>query len=213
MVHVRKHIDIKFVTTEAKRNYLLPGPNYHTTKNFFRKCISHRNEKAKIFMNRPAYLSLSITEISKIKMYEFWYDYVKPKYGEKAKLCYMDNANIKTEDIYSDIAKDVETRFHTSNYQLQDHLKKKKVIGLMKDELSGKIMTGFAALSVKMYIYLANDNGERKAKGKKRCVLKRKLKFEDYKHCFQATQLKKKKEKLEKNNLDVNRLRENHKNS
>ena len=95
-------------------------------------------------------------------MYEFWYDYVKPKYREKAKLCYMDNAYIKTEDIYSYIAKDVETRFHTSDYQLQDHLKKK--------EVRGKIMRGFAALSVKMYIYLTDDNGERKANGQKKWV-------------------------------------------
>ena len=73
-------------------------------------------------MNKPVYLCLSILEISNIVMYEFWNDYVKPKYGERAKLCYVDTdsfiAYIKTEDIYSDIAKDVETRFRTSNYEL-----------------------------------------------------------------------------------------------
>ena len=80
-------------------------------------------------------------------MYEFWYDYVKPKYGEKVKLCYMDTDSfivyIKTDDIYKDIAEDVETRFDTSNYELDRPLpkgKNKKVIGLMKDELGGQIM-------------------------------------------------------------------------
>ena len=79
-------------------------------------------------------------------MYEFWYDYVKPKYGEKAKLCHMDTDSfigyIKTDDIYKEIA-DAETRFDTSDYELDISLpkrKKKKVIGLMKDELGGKIM-------------------------------------------------------------------------
>ena len=81
-------------------------------------------------------------------MYEFWYKYVKQKYGEKAKLCYMDTdifvASIKTEEMYVDIAKDVETRFDTSNYKLDRPLPKgenKKVTGLMKYELRGKIMT------------------------------------------------------------------------
>ena len=68
-------------------------------------------------MNKPVHLGLSILELSKILMYEFWYDYVKPKYGEKAKLCYMDTNSfivyIKTDDIYKDIAEDVETRFDT----------------------------------------------------------------------------------------------------
>ena len=69
-------------------------------------------------MNKPVCLGLSILEISKIVIYEFWFDYVKPKYGEKAKLCYMDTgsfiAYIKTEDIYVDITKDILTRFDAS---------------------------------------------------------------------------------------------------
>ena len=97
-------------------------------------------------MNKRVYLGLSILELSKILMYEFWYDNVKPQYDEKAKLCYVDTDNfivyIKTDDIYKDIAEDAETRFDTSNYELDRPLPKgqnKKVIGLMKDELSGKI--------------------------------------------------------------------------
>ena len=94
-------------------------------------------------MNKPVYLGLSILEINKIVMYEYQFDYVKPKYGEEVKLCHMDTdsfvASIKTQDIYSDIAKHVETRFNTSNYKLDRQLckgKNKKVIGLMKDQLA-----------------------------------------------------------------------------
>ena len=72
-------------------------------------------------MNKPADLGLSILHLSKTAMYEFWYDYIKPKYGEKAKLCYMGTdsfiIHVKTDDIYKDIAEDVETRFDTSNYK------------------------------------------------------------------------------------------------
>ena len=81
-------------------------------------------------MNKPVYVGLSIFEISKIVMYEFWYDYTKQRYGEKVKLCYMDtdsfNVYIKTEDIYVDIAKDVETRFNTSNYESERPLPRPK---------------------------------------------------------------------------------------
>ena len=104
-------------------------------------------------MNKPVYLRLSILELSKILMYELSYDYVKPKYGEKAKLCYMDTDSfivyIKTDDIYKNITEDVETRFDTSSYELDRPLPKgenKKVIGLMKDELGGKIMIKFFGL-------------------------------------------------------------------
>ena len=92
-------------------------------------------------MNKPIYLGLSILEINKILMYEFWYDYMKPKYNDNVRLCYMDTdsfvMNIKTNDCYKDIAHDVYNRFDTSNYGVNRSLpigKNKKVIGLMKDE-------------------------------------------------------------------------------
>ena len=87
--------------------------------------------KTELLMNKPMYLGLSILELSKILMYEFWYDYVKPKYGENAKLCYMDTdsfiVHVKTDDIYKDIAEDVETRFDTSNYEIDRPLTMKKI--------------------------------------------------------------------------------------
>ena len=107
-------------------------------------------KKTKVKMNKPIYLGLSILEISKTLMYEFWYDYMKPKCNDNVKLCYSDTdsfiINIKTNDFYEDIATDVENRFDTSNYEVKRPLpmgKNKKVIGLMKDELGGKIITEF----------------------------------------------------------------------
>ena len=119
-------------------------------------------------------------DISKTLMYEFWYDYMKPKYGDKVKLGYMDTdsfiMHIKTEDFYQDIANDVEKRFDTSNYEVSRPLptrKNKKVIELMKDELGGKIMTEFVALRSKTYSYLVEDGEyKKKAKGTKKCVIK-----------------------------------------
>ena len=98
-------------------------------------------------MNKPVYLGLSILELSKILMYEFWYDHAKPKYEKKANLCYMDTDSfifhVKTDDICNDIAEDVETRFDSSNFELDRPLlkgKNKKVIGLMKYKLGGEVM-------------------------------------------------------------------------
>ena len=77
--------------------------------------------KTKILKNKPVYLGLSILELSKIVMEEFWYDYVKPKCREIAKLCYVDTdsfiVHVKTDDVYKDIVEDVETRFITSNFE------------------------------------------------------------------------------------------------
>ena len=115
-------------------------------------------------MNKPIYLGLSILEISKTLMYEFWYDYMKPKYNDNVKFCYMDTdsfiINIKTNNFYEDIASDIENRFDTSNYEVNRPLsigKNKKVIGLMKDELGGKIITEFVTLRPKTYSFLTDD--------------------------------------------------------
>ena len=113
MENVRKHHNIKLVKTDKKRNKLVSEPNYHTMKLI-------DDNLAIIEMNRPIYLGLSILELSKIIMYEFWYDYVKVKYMDNAKLCYMDTdsfvINVKTKDFYKDIAEDVKERFDTSNF-------------------------------------------------------------------------------------------------
>ena len=117
-------------------------------------------KKAKVVMNKPVYLGLTILDISKTIMYKFWYDYIKPKYGDKARLCYIDTDSfviyLETEDFYKDIANDVEKRFDTSNYDEKDERplpirKNKKVSGLFKDELGGKITKEFITLRAKTY--------------------------------------------------------------
>ena len=171
-------------------------------------------------MNKPVYLGLSILELSKILMYQFWYDYVKPNYDEKAKLCYMDTDSfivyIKTDDIYKDIAEDVETRFDTSNYELGCNSierplskgKNKKVIRLMKHELGGKIVTKFVGLREKTHSYLIDDGGEdKKVKDTKKCAMKRKIKFENYKNCLEATQLENKINYPEKYKIDIDSIK------
>ena len=90
MENVRKHRDIKLVTTDEKRNKLVSEPNYHTTKQFSENLLAIEMKKTKVKMNKPVYLGMSILDISKTLMYEFWYGYVKPKYKDKAKLCYKD---------------------------------------------------------------------------------------------------------------------------
>ena len=192
MENVRKHRNIKLVKTDKKRNKLVSEPNYHTMKLIDDNLAIIEMKKGKVEMNKPIYLRLSILELSKIIMYEFWYDYVKVKYMDNAKLCYMDTdsfvINVKTKDFYKDIAEDVKERFDTSNFSYDRPLPidmNKKVLGLMKDELGGGTINEFAALRPKAYSYRTDDLVElKKAKGTKKCVIKNILKFEDYKNCL-----------------------------
>ena len=150
-------------------------------------------KKTKLKMNRPVYLGLSILDISKTLMFGFWYDYIKPKYDNNIGLCYMDTDSfifhVET-DFYKDTSNDVENRFDTSAYSndLNRPLpigKNKKVLGMMKHELCVKIMTEFVTLTAKTYSYLDYDGKEeKKAKGTKKCIIKRKIKYEDYKKCL-----------------------------
>ena len=174
------------------RYQLVSEPNYHTKKRFSENLVPVEMKKTNIKMNKPVYVGLSILETSETLIYELWYDYMTPKYGDNVKLCYVDAdsfiVHIKTEDFYKDIANDVGKRFDTSNYEINRPLptgKNKKVIGLMKDELGRKIMTEFVALRPKTYSYLTDDcKKDKKANGTKKCVIKRRLKFNDYKDCL-----------------------------
>ena len=134
-------------------------------------------KKTGILRTKPVFLGLSILELSKISMYKFWYDCVKPKYDEKAKLYNIDTDSfvvyIKRDDVYKDVAEDVETRFDTSNYEVECNSTERK-----------------NGLRAKTYSYVIDDSSEdKKAKGTKKCAIKRKLKFENYKNCLEATQL------------------------
>ena len=146
MENIRKHRDIKLVTTDKKRSKLVSEPNYHIINLISGNLSIIEMKKTKVKMNKPIYLGLSILEISKILMHEFWYDYMKPKYNDNVKLCYMD-----TDSFIMNIKNIVVNRFDTSNYEVKRPLptgKNKKVIALMKDELGGKIITEFVDLSL-----------------------------------------------------------------
>ena len=127
-------------------------------------------------MNKLVYLCMSILDISKTQMYEFWYEYIKRKYQDKANLYYMDTdsfiIHIRTEDFYKDIANDVEKWFDPSSYSEcnsdQDDKRplpigrNKKKIGFFKDELGEKIMKEFFGLRAKTYAYLMDHDSENK---------------------------------------------------
>ena len=176
--------------------------------------------KIKVVMNKPVYLGQAILDLSKIVMYEFHYDYMKRKYNDdKLTLCYMDTDSliysIESDDFYKDIAEDVKGRFDTSGYNPDRPLPvglNKKVIGLMKDELGGEIMTEFVTLRPKMYAYKTGSAESKKHKGIKKCVVKKTISFEDYKACLfrgetsYRSKLMFKSSKHEVRTLEVNKL-------
>ena len=192
MENIRKHKDIKLVTNEKAYLKNVMKPNFKSGVLFGENLMGCEMGKTKVVMNKPVYLGQAILDLSKIVMYEFHYDYMKPKYGNNLTLGNMDTNllvyNIKTEDFYKDIVHDVETRFDTSGYSKTRPLPirlNKKVIGLMKDELGGKIMTEFTALRAKMYAYRKLDGVEdKKCKGIKKCAVKKMLDVDDYKKCL-----------------------------
>ena len=121
-------------------------------------------------MNKAVYLVMSILDVSKTLMYEFWYDYVKPKHNKKAKLCYINTdsfvINIFTEDVFDYFNNDVQRWFDTSDYDKNDKRPlqtgmNKKVTRVFKDELGGKIVKEFCALRANSYAYLMDDDSKK----------------------------------------------------
>ena len=175
MENVRNHKDIKLVRSDKRRKRLVSEPNYHSHKNFSDHLMAIEMKKTRAKMTKPLYLGMSILDISKILMYEFWYDYIIPKYEDNAKLCYTDTdsfiIDIKTEDFFEDVSNDVEKWFDTSNYDKNGKRplpigKNKKVPVLFKDELGVKIIIEVLAIRPKTYAYLTDDGIEhKKAKG------------------------------------------------
>ena len=184
------HRNIKLVTTNERRNKLASEPNYHSTEYISKDLLVMEMRKTEVRMNKPIYLDQAIVDLSKTLMFEVWYDYIKPKFGDKAKLRYMDTDSfvmyIETEDFYKDISVDVDRWFDTSNFNESDNRpleirKNKKGVGKFKDELGGKILTEFCALRAKAYAYKLDDDTEKKkAKGTKKCIVKREIIFKSY---------------------------------
>ena len=191
MENIRKHRNIKLVTNREAFLKAVMKPNFKSGVLFGENLMGCEMGKIKVVMNKPVYLGQAILDLSKIVMYEFHYDYMKQKYPEELTFCNMGTDyliyDIETEDVYKDIAEDVKDRFDTSGYNPNRPLPvglNKKVIGLMKDELGGEIMTEFVTLRPKMYAYKTGESESKKCKGIQKCVVRKTISFEDYKACL-----------------------------
>ena len=191
MENIRKHRNIKLITNREAYLKVVMKPNFKSGVLFGENLMGCEMGKIKVIMYKPVYLGQAILDLSKIVMYEFHYNYMKQKYPEGLTLCYMDTDSliydIKTADFYKDIAEDTKDRFNMSGYNPNRPLPvglNKKVIGLMKDELGGEILTEFVTLRPKMYAYKTGESESKKCKGIKKCVICKTISFEDYKACL-----------------------------
>ena len=194
MENIRNRVNVKLVNNEEKARKLIAKPNYKSCKIFSENLISVHMKKTSLLMNKPVYLGACILDLSKTKMYDFHYNYIKPMYKDKAKLLFTDTDSlmyeIETEDFYKDISGDVKDRFDTSDYP-DNHPSgiptgiNKKVLGMFKDEVGGKIIKEFVGLRAKLYSYKMYEGEEsKKCKGIKKQVVERSITHEDYKTCL-----------------------------
>ena len=206
MENIRNRKDVKLVNSVEKLSKLIAMPNYVNRKIFSENHVSVHMKKTNLTMNKPVYLGMCILDLSKTVMYEFHYNYIKEKYGDKAKLLFTDTDSlmyeIETEDFYKDISGDVKDRFDTSDYP-ENHPSgiptgiNKKVLGVFKDEVGGKIIKEFVGLRAKLYSYKMDEGEEsKKCKGVKRQVVATSITHEDYKTCLRTG-----KEQLRKQNI------------
>ena len=204
MENIRNRVDIRLVTRESQAKKLTCRPNYQHHTIFCENLTAVHMKKVSLKFNKPVYLGMSILDLSKTLMYDFHYNYIKPKYGDNAKLLFTDTDSlayeIETKDFYRDISSDVSSKFDTSNYP-KDHPSgiltgvNKKVIGMFKDEAAGKQIAEFVGLRAKLYSYRVSDAcegtsrveesyEEKKCKGVKKAVIKKTISFNDYKDCL-----------------------------
>ena len=195
MENIRNRVDVKLVNTKEKLRKLVAKPNLRSPpKIFSENLVSVHMRKTSLLMNKPIYLGMCILDLSKIIMFDFHYNYIKSKYADKAKLLFTDTDSlmyeIETEDFYKDISGDVKDKFDTSDYP-ENHPsgiptgENKKVLGMMKDEVAGKIIKEFVGLRSKLYSFVMDDGGEtKKCKGIKKQVVERSIRHEHYKTCL-----------------------------
>ena len=206
MENIRNRVNVKLVNTEEKLRKLVAKPNFKSRKIFNENLVSVHMKQTSLTMVKPVYLGMCILDLSKTIMFDFHYNYIKSKYGDKAQLLFSDTdslmCEIETEDFYKDISGDVKDRFDTSDYP-ENHPSgiptgiNKKVLGMMKDEAAGKIIKEFVGLRAKLYSFIMDDGGEiKKCKGIKKQVVESSISHEDYKTCLLTG-----KEQLRKQNI------------
>jgi hypothetical protein len=187
MENLRKRIRVDLVrVSEADRiRKLVANPAYLSHKIFAGDLVAIHSTKSKLKLNRPIYIGQTILDLSKLHMYDFWYNHIKARYGEKAQLCYTDTDSfvfkLETEYIYADM------RENSNLYDLsncpKDHPSyseiNKGVVGPFKDECCGRPIAEFVALRPKMYSILeASGDSINRAKGVQRAVVKNDLRHE-----------------------------------
>ena len=188
MENLRKRVDVRLVTDDKKFIKLTSKPSYVSSKIFNKNLVAVHKIKETLTLNRPAYVGMCILDLSKTLMYDFHYNYIKKKYGNKARLLFTDTDSltyeIEAEDVYKDFWNDKD-KFDNSDYpESSPYFDKtnKKVIGKFKDEAAGVPICEFVGLRSKMYSYIKNNQTEEKtAKGIKKNVIKNNIKHENYK--------------------------------
>ena len=198
MENIRNRVNIKLVNTGEQFKKLTAKPNYESRKIFNdndnESLVSVHMKKTSLTMNKPVYLGMSILDLSKTLMYDFHYNYIIAKYGNRAKLLFTDTDSflyeIQTEDFYKDISGDVKDRFDTSEYP-EGHPSRiptginKKVLGMFKDEAKGDNIKEFVGLRAKLYSFKMEEGKEnKKCKGIKKAVVEKSIRHEDYKTCL-----------------------------
>ena len=193
MENIRSRVDIRLENEEKQAEKLASKPTYEGRTIFSESLAAVHMKRVKIKFDKPIYVGFCVLDLSKTLMYDFHYNYIVKKYGDKQKLLFTDIDSlayeIKTEDFYQAISSDVEEKFDTSNYA-KNHPSgiktgcNKKVIGMMKDECDGKQISEFFGLRAKMYSYRLDEKEEKKAKGVKKNVIKKDISFDDYYKCL-----------------------------
>ena len=189
--NIRKRQNVVIVDNRKLANKLSSKPNFERVTIFDENLIACHMKKTEVYFNKPIFVGQVILDFSKTLMFDFHYNCIKNKYGDKAELLFTDTDSlmylIQTQDVYKDFSKDVRKKFDTSDYP-ENHPSgiktgvNKKVIGKFKDEAAGKQITHFVGLHPKLYTYKIEGQGEkRKAKGVKKYVIKKSLSFDDYK--------------------------------
>jgi|GEM_PF-1267341 len=192
MEDMRNRVDIQLISDENQYRKVICKPQFDGQKRYSENLIAVKQVKKHITLNKPIYVGVAVLDLSKLHMYKFHYDYIKPKYQEKATLLFTDTDSlcyhIHTEDIYKDMNDDKHL-FDRSGYEMDGYRQKdntnKKVVGKFKDETDGVPIVEFVGLRSKMYSILL-DNGKEKKTGKgiKKCCLKKYVKHENYKRCL-----------------------------
>lgn len=195
MENVRKRVNVKLITKWQGRygaEALISRPEFHSRTILDENLVLIELKQTQILMNKPIYVGLCVLDLSKTLMYDFHYNYMKREFGEKCKLLYMDTDSflyeISCADIYEFMKRDIEN-FDTSDYPTENSFGmprvNKKIVGLMKDECCGQIMTEFVGLRSKMYsIRINGKDWIKKIKGVKTSVVDKTITFDDYVECL-----------------------------